>query len=207
VLGHGSQRDYWAVSEQELAQRWPAASEQGLDELLWAIVYRSGPIETQALASRLSLDETRLQGRLDGLVSSGRLMRASDSYEARDFSVPLNAAAGWEAAVFDHVQAMVQTICQRLSSGAAVPGGSESVGGSTYSFDVWDEHPMAAEVQAALARFRAEHTALRERVEAFNREHELPARYRQVVVYGGQCLLERENGGAQVAPEGNDVDD
>ncbi|MFI5308914.1 MAG: hypothetical protein ACHQ53_16265 [Polyangiales bacterium] len=205
--GTGPNATYWAVSEQELTQRWPATGEQGLDELLWAIVYRGGRVDTRALASRLSLDETRLQARLDALVSSGRLTQVRDQYEAQDFSVPLNSAAGWEAAVFDHVQAMVQTICQRLSAGAAVPAGSETVGGSTYSFDVWDGHPLAAEVQTALARFRAEHTALRERVEAFNREHGLPAQYRQVVVYGGQCLLEREKNGAQIAPEGNDVDD
>ena len=120
--------------------------------------------------------------------------------------MPLNAVAGWEAAVFDHVQAMVQTICQRL--GAAVPGGSEKVGGSTYSFDIWDEHPLAAEVEGALARFRAEHGELRQRVDAFNQEHGRPTSYRQVVVYGGQCLLERENGAKRDAmPERDGEDD
>ena len=84
----------------------------------------------------------------------------------------------------------MQAIAQRLQRGAHVPQGSELAGGSTYSFDVWDGHPLAAEVEGSLARFRVEQTRLRERVDAWNREHGRPPRYRQVVLYGGQCVLE-----------------
>jgi hypothetical protein len=197
--GSGPDASYRVISEGELAERLDEAREQGLEELLWAIVYRSGPISAAGLAARLPLDEKELAVQLEALHVRGRLERSGDLYAARDFSVALNAASGWEAAVFDHVQAVVQTICQRLRAGGSVPAGSETVGGSTYSFDLWDGHPLAAEVESALARFRVAHTGLRERVEAFNRQHGRPARYRQVIVYGGQCLLERE-------PDANEAD-
>jgi hypothetical protein len=87
---------------------------------------------------------------------------------------------------------VVQAICQRLHGGPSVPAGSEHAGGSTYTFDVWEGHPLFDEVQGSLARFRAQHSRLRERVEAHNRRHGRPGRYRQIVVYGGQCAHERE---------------
>jgi hypothetical protein len=206
--GHGANATFWAVSREQLEGRWPGTSEQGLEELLWAIVYRGGPIGVETLAERLPLAEQHLQPLLDRMVASGRLERAPDGYRASDFSVPLNSPVGWEAAVFDHVQAMVQTICQRLRIGAAVPSGTEMVGGSTYSFDIWDGHPFAEEVEAALSRFRAQHTELRERVDAWNRDHGRPPDYRQVVVYGGQCVLERESGSpADATDEREDEDE
>lgn len=191
--GQGDEARYRVLSEHELQKRaLGAGADAGLDELLWALVYRTGPVQLDALGARLPLEREALAARLDALVASGRLERTHAGYAAYDFSVPLRAEVGWEAAVFDHLQAAVQTICQRLRSGPGVPGGQERAGGSTYTFDVWDGHPLASEVDASLARFRAAHTQLRERVDAYNRAHGRPQRYRQVVVYGGQNVTERE---------------
>jgi len=205
--GSGPATSYWAVSERELAAGLPNASSDGSDELLWALVYRSGPVSASALAARLPINEQDLQRRLEALHARGALERAGELYEARDFSVALDASSGWEAAVFDHVQAVVQTICQRLRAGASVPGCRENVGGSTYSFDVWDGHPLAEEVENTLARFRREHTHLRERVEAFNQAHGRPERYRQVIVYGGQCQLARDGNALESKTEEEGDDD
>lgn len=199
--GHGNDARYRVLSEHELRQRLPGAAEPGFDELIRVLVYRGGPVQLHALAARLQLDAEALRGRLDALCASGLMERGSAGYAVHDLSVPLRAEAGWEAGVFDHLQAVVQTICQRLQLAAGVPSGSERVGGSTYSFDVWDGHPLAAEVEAALARFRAQHTALRERVDAWNQQHGRPEQYRQVVLYGGQCVLEQ---GADAVTEARD---
>jgi hypothetical protein len=208
--GQGGDARYRLLSDHELRQRASGQPERGFDELLCAIVYRSGPLQRDALAARLQMPEQAVAARLDALCTSGRLQRSETGYSAQDLIVPLRAEAGWEAAVFDHVQAVVQTICQRLGGGPGVPSGREQIGGSTYSFDVWDGHPLAAEVEAALARFRAQHGELRERVDAWNREHGRPARYLQFVVYGGQCVFERSSGTAgsdgSDASEGEDQD-
>jgi hypothetical protein len=191
AVGRGRETRYRLAEERELEAR-AAEGESGVDELLWALVYRGGPLSVEALASRLPLERAQIAQRLEALAASGRVSRTRKSYVAQDMSVPLASEAGWEAAVFDHLQAVVHAITQRLRGGAGVPSGAETAGGSTYSFDVWDGHPLAAEVEGALARFRVEHTRLRERADAWNREHGRPARYRQIVMYGGQCVLPRE---------------
>ena len=168
------------------------SGERGLDELLWVFVHRGGGVSSGALAERLRLPHALVTARLHALAEQGRLEKHGELFETHDFSVPLGSKSGWEAAVLDHVQAVVQTISQRLQGGPVVPRGSEQVGGSTFRYDVWDGHPLAAEVQAALARFRSEQVRLRDEVDAYNRQHERPERFVQVVVYGGQCSYERE---------------
>jgi hypothetical protein len=167
-------------------------AERGLDELLWVFVHRGGAVSASALAERLRLPAQLVAARLGALAHQGRLQMRGALYETHDFVVPLGSPSGWEAAVLDHVQAVVQTISQRLHGGPVVPRGDEPVGGSTYRFDVWEGHPHAAEVAGALVRFRETQAQLRDKVESYNRTHPRPARYRQVVVYGGQCAYERE---------------
>jgi len=193
VTGRGARALYASVA------REPGDADQapGLDELLWVSVHRGGPVTASALAERLRLPVVKVAARLEALVRAGRLERHAERYESHDFSVPLGSASGWEAAVLDHVQAVVQTISQRLLLGPVVPKGDESVGGSTYRFDIWQDHPLAGEVRASLGRFREEHARLRERVEAHNRVHGRPDRYQQVVVYAGQCSFERERVGGR----------
>ena len=127
------------------------------------------------------------------LLADGRIQRNADaSLTARDFVVALGAANGWEAAVFDHVQAVVQTVCQRLQQ--AADGGQAPVGGSTYSFDVWAGHPLEHATKQQLTEVRERLGALRQQVDDYNRAHGLPREYEQVVTYVGQCLLERSFG-------------
>ena len=197
ATGRGTSTRYRLPNDRELDAR-ATSHDGGLEEWLWAFVYRNGPITAEALAGRLPLAQAQLTERLESLAASGRLARTRKGYVAQDMSVPLASAAGWEAAVFDHLQAVVQAITQRLQRGAGVPKGAELAGGSTYSFDIWDGHPLTAEVEGSLARFRVEQTRLRERVDAWNRDHGRPARYRQVVMYGGQCVLDRETGAGSV---------
>ncbi len=187
--GPAEQARYRLANEEELAR---SRDEGALDGLLTMLAYREGPASAEALASGAGVDAETAAQHLERLVTGGHLKRGDGGYYTEDFSVPLGEARGWEAAVLDHVQACVRTIGQRLGAGGQVPVGSEAVGGSTYSFDVWDGHPLADEVEASLQRFRQEHTRLRERVDAYNAEHGRPGSYRQVVVYGGQCALPRE---------------
>jgi hypothetical protein len=78
--------------------------------------------------------------------------------------VPSPSGMGWEAAVFDHFQAVVRAILARLSN---EPDDEGTAGGSTYSFNVWPGHPFQREVTSALADFRARYSTLRSQVAAF----------------------------------------
>jgi hypothetical protein len=193
--GSGEQMVYRAASEEELGELARLSSVQGLDELLWVLIYREGPLSEAELATRLGRPLGELGEALERLTGDRRVQRGRDGrLSALEFVVPLDATVGWEAAVFDHLQAVVQTICQRIqASGSNVPdtGGRTPVGGSTYSFDVWPGHPLLDEVRGQLDALRTRLSELRARVDSYNKSTDVPAEYEQIVTYIGQCSLER----------------
>jgi hypothetical protein len=94
--------------------------------------------------------------------------------------------------MFDHFQAMVRTICMKLVQTPEVSGRKDTIGGSTYTLDVWDEHPHCDEALSLLREFRERVSALRQRVEVYNAEHGVPDDFKRVVVYMGQSVLDDE---------------
>jgi hypothetical protein len=203
--GSGEQLVYRAASDSELGELANIASDEGLEELLWVLVYREGPFTRAELAARLARPEQQLLPTLQRLMADGRVRQTeAGRLEALDFVVPLGSAAGWEAAVFDHVQAVVQTIGQRLQrarSTEVISADADAVGGSTYSFDLWAGHPLEREVKAQLSALRERLGELRLRVAAHNQAAGLPGQYQQVVTYLGQCILEREADVASAAAD------
>jgi hypothetical protein len=79
----------------ELFQR---SYEDGLDEWLWVIVYREGPLAEAALAERVACPLVELAPALARLETEGGVQRAPDQrLLARDFVVPLGSTRGCEA--------------------------------------------------------------------------------------------------------------
>jgi hypothetical protein len=191
--GAGPRAVYRAATEAELGELSRLSSEHGFDEWLWVVVYRDGPLSEAELAERTTRALSDVSAALERLSSEGRVQRLPDGrLSARDFVIPLGSARGWEAAVYDHLKAVVQTITQRLQ--LAESGGRDqgTVGGSTYGFDIWPGHPFEAEVLELLRSFRERAGELRSRVEGHNRRSGVPASFREVVSYVGQCVFERE---------------
>jgi hypothetical protein len=169
---------------------------EGFDELLWALIYRDGPITVAELVQQVHVDEPTLGEALARLSGSGRIENTekagASAYSAQRLLIPLGSPVGWEAAVFDHFKAMVNTIAGKLREHRTAPTLSDRVGGSTYTLDVWPGHPLADEVYGTLGRLRAMMVELRERVEGVNAEQQLPTDYARVVAYVGQYVI-REN--------------
>jgi hypothetical protein len=192
--GAGKRAVYRVASDTELNRVAQLSDKAGRDELAWVLIYREGPLSSERLGELMNGNEHETAELVQRLIAEGRIQRGSDGVlTARDFVIALGEAAGWEAAVLDHVQAVVQTICQRLQQ-AASDGPALPVGGSTYTFDVWPGHPLEAAAKAQLGEIRARLGALRQEVDAFNREHGLAGEYQQVTTYVGQCLFERGSG-------------
>jgi len=189
-IGAGRDLAYRAATSQELAQLGQRSN--GLDELVWLLVYREGPATSDDVAALLPTMRDDLNACLTRLVGEGRVVRdAKGRYVARSLVMSPNASEGWEAGMFDHFQAVVKTLCSRLRA-SAEDEPSPYVGGSTYSLRIWPGHPMEDEVHAALAAFRRKHTDLRRRVQDHNEQHGLPESYEEVVIYGGQCIVQQE---------------
>lgn len=191
--GAGARAVYRAASETELTELTRFASEQGLEEWLWVVVYRDGPLAEAELAARVACPPVSFAEALRRLEAEGRVQRHADGrLGAQEFLVPLGSERGWEAAVFDHLKSVVQTVCQRLQLLEAGTPDAGRVGGSTYGFDIWPGHPCEQEVMSLLRSFRERCGELRARVEAHNRQAGLPAEFLEVVSYVGQCVLERQ---------------
>ena len=203
-LGVGKGMAYRAATSEELLSLQNRAD--GLVELVWMLVYREGPIDRDALARRASLKVDVLERCLEELVATGRVEKSAEGYRSPSLVLPLGATAGWEAAVFDHFQAVVKTMCLRLRRATDDTIDAET-GGSTYSFTVWPGHPHAEEVRRSLRDFRARNSELRARIEAHNDANPAPARFDRVTVYGGLCVLSEESGDAETNGDaGNDND-
>ena len=197
-LGVGRNVAYRAATAVELSQL--GRRQDGLDEIVWLLVYREGPVSEQDLTDRLPALRDEIGGCLARLTAVERVHRDADGrFTSRHVVMSPGESEGWEAGMLDHFQAVIKTLCARLAA-SDDDEPSPNVGGSTYSMRVWPGHPLQEEVLGLLAAFRRKHTDLRRRVQEYNECHPLPKRYDEVVVYGGQCILRRESNGDDETP-------
>ncbi len=194
--GTGSSTSYRAASDDELVTLQRKQGEEGADELLIALMYREGPLTPKEIADRAQADVGAVEAALARLLAAGRVQRLEQDgvarYGARALVVPLGAPVGWEAAVFDHFKALVTTVLSRLSENRAAAL-DDHVGGSTYTIDVWQGHPLSEEVYGTLGRVRSLLGELRGRVAEFNGTQKVPEQHTRVVIYVGQCLIHEGN--------------
>jgi hypothetical protein len=187
--GTGADTMYRAATGEDLGVA--TRGRRGLDELVWAIIYREGPLTRERLTTLGHFDEEALTGALDRLGADGRIEDRDGRLASRRLVVDMSASVGFEAAVYDHFHAMTKTICSRL---AGEPGYQQWVGGSTYTLDIIEGHPLRDEVLETLADFRRRCSDLRSRVNAHNDAHGNPEPAEQVVVYAGQCVIAQGEG-------------
>jgi DNA-binding MarR family transcriptional regulator len=197
--GTGSNTSYRAASDDELNTLQGKLGAEGAEELLIAFMYREGALTLTEITERAQVEAGAIEAAIERLITAGRIERLEDGgvtrYRARALVIPLGAAVGWEAAVFDHFQALVTTILVRLGENRTAAL-EDHVGGSTYTIDLSPDHPLADEVYGTLGRIRTVVGDLRARVLEFDRKRgspEQPDLATRVVIYVGQCLINESN--------------
>ncbi|MFT4704549.1 MAG: hypothetical protein ACI81R_002254, partial [Bradymonadia bacterium] len=198
--GVGSNAVYRCADTDDLA----AVGRAGPDELrtvVWATVFRRGPIDRSALVELSGGDTATLDMAIDSLASDGLVRELRDTagrkrWVADSFRVPLGSQEGWQAAVYDFVDGTVCTIASKLDRTHALPERQDAAGGSTWTLDVWPGHPFEEDAYQMLARLRSEVGTLYEAIEAHNHEAERPDRVHGVTVVCGQTITARERGEA-----------
>src|SRR5690606_19403961 len=143
---------------------------------------------------QVRLEPDQLDEAVETLLADGRIRK--DEIDGRlvlrsdQCVIPVGAEAGWEAALFDHYQALVTAMCAKLRSGSSRSSYRDSIGGSTYTIDLWSGHPLEKDVLALLQKIRQEVTDLRERVDAIPKPNSLgPEADMRVIFYAGQTVL------------------
>ncbi|MCA9537601.1 MAG: hypothetical protein KC620_01860 [Myxococcales bacterium] len=186
--GRGDDTLYRAAAADDLDAGEGAG--EALATFVWALIYREGPLDRAALDERVAGEPEALEAALAALAADGRIEPApsieGEGWQATRFVVPLGSEVGYEAALFDHFQALVAAMCAKIGRGQTRSGGQDVIGGSTWSFDVWPGHPHEAEVYGLLAKLRAQVAPVRTAVAAHNATHAEPPDATRVTVYVGQ---------------------
>jgi len=159
----------------------------------WIAIYRYGPVSRSELAEHVPAGADDLDLALSRLVREGRVTSERRGerivYSSAECVIPFGAPEGWEAAVFDHFQAMVTAICTKLRLGKTHAVPSDWVGGSTYSFEVWDGHPLHDEAVGFLRATRERAMDLRRRIEASSTPPAPAEETKRVIAYVGQNVV------------------
>lgn len=203
--GRGSRTAYRAASADELALPDAIDAVAARTNLVWVAVNRLGPATANEVREMVPMSSDAVQAALESLLAEGKIRVAESNgkdsegprYLAQGCVIPTDASSGWEAALFDHYQAVVTAISTKLRLGGSGES-SEHVGGSTYSYFVWPGHPLEQEVLGLLRRLRSEAASLRQRVDAYNEQADRKREdMTRVIAYVGQTLVEQDSEGAE----------
>lgn len=155
--------------------------------LVWLDLCRNPDASLTEAAERLGLGEELVKTALDSLTAQGRVTTRDGKVTPEPMVIPVGSEAGWEAAVFDHFQAVAGAITMKLRQGATRSTPDDTTGGSTLTFEIDREHPAAARVLGLLERVRSDVFSLWNEVEALNATRPLDERTaRRVTFYFGQ---------------------
>ena len=190
--GRAESTIYRVASAEEIARASASEESAQVAALLWVTIYQDGPLAQEELAKRWPLEPGKLHAALESLCDDGRIVcesaGATQVYRSDRCLIPLGQGAGWEAAVLDHYQAMVRSICAKLARKTTLAQAADRIGGSTYSFDIGPNHPYAERVYALLADHRQRLSALWDEVSQYNGAHSARHDGERVVFYFGQIV-------------------
>lgn len=195
--GSGDAVSYRAAKASEYDADEGGREALALSNVFWIAIARNGPIAHDRLRQLLRVEDEPFERVIRTLLTDGRIsaQRQGDEtkYSSSECVIPMGETAGWEASVFDHYQAMVTALCTKLRRRESTAQRGEWIGGSTYGFEVWPDHPFHDEVVGFLQATRDRAAELRARVDAHNAGKISSQRaLRRVIAYVGQTVIEAE---------------
>lgn len=186
--GRGTRAVYRLAEAADFAEDSENARDVAEEYLVWQTVFQHPSVDLERLVLLTRLSEEACQQALDALVASGRVQRSGDEnsqFTSAALDVPVGQSEGWEAAVFDHFQGVLNALCAKLALGENRAERDDSTGGATYSLDLWPGHPLEREALGSLEKVRAMMDDLRARVDRVTAEQNR-APTERLVFYVGQ---------------------
>ena len=162
--------------------------------LVQVALFHRGTATAEALADALGADLASVLAALATLVEDGRAElhpagQEPERYSVQSCLIPPDDSAGFEAAIIDHVQAVVGALCHRLRRRGEREPIDQAIGGSTYTFDIAADNPTWGRVTRLLAEQRQQLSALRAEADAFEAARLEPAPTTRFIFYCGQNAL------------------
>jgi hypothetical protein len=173
--GKGDATSYRVADPSDVPESSEDHRQAALAHWVHLAIARDEAIARTELEQRLGWGGHPLDGALERLLASRRIEvhdePSGPRYSSPRMIIPFGAPAGWEAAVFDHFQAMVTAIGTKVRLGSRQAAPDDKIGGSTYRFELWRGHPLEHEVLGLLGSFRKQASHLRSRVVEYNHAH------------------------------------
>lgn len=193
TTGSGMSTLYGVTSEAERQQFTRRSDTQALASMALGVIYRSPGITKQELASHSRVTMPELEAALECLVSERRIEADGEGFRAPSFLITTDSPHGWEAAVFDHFQAVCTAVANKVQLKHRQSDLSHLVGGSTLHFEVSATHPGLPKVLQLLDRVRALTDAVWEEIYRYNEQHPLADADRvNLTLYYGQNVDDLE---------------
>lgn len=195
VSGRGEHRQYRVVPR-------PAADPRRDLEAL-VTLYWEGPLTAAELAEKMRAHPDEAAGWLDELVARGQALRypgadGQSRFRALGFHIAVDAAEGYEMALWDHLHAVIAAICMKIRLGRVRATPTDHLGGTTFSFDIPEDDPLFSEVAGFLAETRTRMEDWRRRSAALVPEEHPGRVFKRVTIYTGQMVEAYE--AREVAP-------
>lgn len=153
--GHGAATIYGVTSDAERQRFTRTSDTEALANMALGAIYRAPGVERSELLEKLNVSEEDLDPALARLAAEARISVQDGHMFAPTFQIPVGAEHGWEAAVFDHFQAVATAIGTKVQlRGSGAPAG-DVVGGTTLRFEVSRTHPKLDRVLSLLSEVRA----------------------------------------------------
>jgi hypothetical protein len=190
VTGKGDSAIYGITSDADQKRVVQQEDTEAMTSMIWLSAYRK-PQTYEELTAAFPLHQQAAKQAIETLLAEGRLKtddaQNPPTLRAETFLVPVGTELGWEAAVFDHFQAVANAIAAKARRGKNVSSQDDTIGGATLSFDLATNHPYAAEVLGLLAKVRKDVNTLWDKVSIYNQGHPIPeADKTRVFFYFGQ---------------------
>ncbi len=170
--GRGDGSIYRVTPKDDLLELARGDSNEARSALVWLTVCREGPLTREAIGRAAGLGPAELDPVLAALAADSRVQQSQSEdgevWSADRCLIPLGDAAGWEAALIDHHQAVLNALAAKIGGGAHSSSRADETGGSTYRFELWPGHPEEIAVRGLLGRVRAEVAAIWDRTSAYN---------------------------------------
>ena len=164
----------------------------GLTEFdVQVVLYREGPLTLERLAQRLEVAEAQCLPLLALIRARGELeeqpgVDGTLHYSARTYHIPMDTVEGYEAAIYDHLSAVVGSLCKKLRMRQHSAKLADLTGGATFTFFVPVEDPLWQEVSGYLRENRLRLEDWLARAKALEGGEHPPGTLRKVTIYVGQ---------------------
>lgn len=188
--GRGGSRAYRVASR--------AVGETLTEHDVQVILYREGPFTLERLAQRLEVAETLCEPLLARIRERGELEERPDAdgvtqYVTRTYHIPMDTVEGYEAAIYDHLSAVVAALCKKLRTRQHNASLKDLTGGATFTFYVPVDDPLWGEVSAYLRENRLRLEDWLTRARALEGQKHAPGTLKRVTIYVGQMVDDWED--------------